>query len=161
MPDVLDVDALVAPTPTDPEPPNGSSIAFIAEWQGKRVLMGGDAHPGLLAASLAPLAESAGGRLPIDLLKLPHHGSRGNVTREVIDLLDCDDFLISTDGKRHGHPDPQAIARLLKFSPARTCTLRFNYRTSRTEPWDDAKLKAQHDYTTEYGDPAGFLTINI
>ena len=161
MPDVLDVNALAAPTPTDPEPPNGSSIAFIAEWDGRSVLLGGDAHPDLLASSLAPLAAAAGGRLPIGLFKVPHHGSRGNVTREIVELLDCDDFLISTDGKRHGHPDPQAVARLLKYSPQRTRTLRFNYRTDRTRPWDDPALKAKHDYVTQYGEPDGHLLVDI
>lgn len=161
MPVTLDVNALAAPTAIDSEPPNGSSIAFIAEWQGSRVLLAGDAHPDLLAASLAPLAAAAGGRLAIRLLKVPHHGSRGNVTRELIELLDCDDYLISTDGKRHGHPDPQAIARILKFAPERAKTLRFTHSTGRTEPWDDAGLKAKHGYDTVFADPPGFLTVDL
>ena len=34
----------------------------------------------------------------------------GNTTRDLIGLLDCRGFLISTDGSRHGHPDPETIA---------------------------------------------------
>lgn len=161
MPAELDVAKLSQPTPIDPEPPNGSSIAFIAEWQGRRILLAGDAHPDLLAESLAPLAEKAGGRLPIDLFKVSHHGSRGNTTRRLVELLDCRRFLISTDGKRHGHPDPEAIARLLAYSPVGERVLFFNYRTKRTDPWDDEELKAEHRYRTEYGSPDGFLEIDI
>jgi beta-lactamase superfamily II metal-dependent hydrolase len=161
MPEVLDVDALAAPTPTDPEPPNGSSIAFIAEWKGRRVLLAGDAHPDLLVSSLAPLAKAAGGRLPIDLLKVPHHGSKGNTTRELVELLDCRRFLLSTDGKRHGHPDPEAIARLLAFAPTGAKALYFNYRTERTEPWGDNELMAKYGYDATFGQPDGILDIEI
>ncbi len=44
----------------DKTKPNGSSIAFIAEYDGKRVLFGADAHPDVLLASLkrGPLAHA-------------------------------------------------------------------------------------------------------
>jgi hypothetical protein len=160
MPAVLHVDALIAPTLTDPEPPNGSSIAFIAEWDGRRILLAGDAHPGLLAESLGKLVP-AGGPVPIDLFKVSHHGSHGNTTRELVEVLDCRRFLISTDGKRHGHPDPEAIARLLRFAPDGEKTLYFNYATGRTTPWDDANLKAQHGYQAVFAGADGILEIDI
>lgn len=147
MPPVLNVATLAEPTKIDPEPPNGSSIAFVAEWKDKRILLAGDAHPDLLANSLAPLAEREGGRYRIDLFKVSHHGSRGNTTREVVESLDCRRFLVASNGSRHGHPDPQAIARLLAFSPPGEKTIYFNYPpTPRTGPWNDAALRARHDY---------------
>ncbi|BCA62678.1 hypothetical protein HMP09_1912 [Sphingomonas sp. HMP9] len=160
MPTVLDVAKLASATPEDSEPPDGSSIAFIAEWQGRRALFAGDAHPDLLVSSIQPLAEAAGGRLPIDLLKVSHHGSKGNTTRAFIKLLDCRRFVISTNGKRHGHPDPEAIARLLAYSSGEK-TLYFNYRTKWSGPWDADALKLEHDFTTVYGDPDGALEIDI
>lgn len=162
-PPVLDVDELAKPTGTDPEPPNGSSIAFVAEWKGKRILLAGDAHPDLLAKSLAPLAAAEGGRYSIDLFKISHHGSHGNTTREVVERLDCRRFAVSSNGNLHGHPDPQAIARLLAFSPAGPKTLYFNYPpTAWTGPWNDAALRAKHDYACIY--PTGAdepLTIDV
>jgi beta-lactamase superfamily II metal-dependent hydrolase len=146
MPPVLDVATLAKPTSIDPEPPNGSSIAFVAEYGGKRVLLAGDAHPDLLARTLAPLAMAGGGRYPVDVFKVSHHGSHGNTTREVVEKLDCRRFVLSTDGTRHGHPDPEAIARLLAFSPPGRKTLYFNYRSKRTTPWNDTSLEALHDY---------------
>lgn len=55
----------------DKAEPNGSSIAFIAEYEGKRVLFGADAHPSVLMESLqrAPLKADA---LPLSAFKLPH-----------------------------------------------------------------------------------------
>ena len=150
LPVAIDVDALAGPSPMDSEPPNGSSIAFLAEYDGRRVLLAGDAHPDLLAQTIAPLAAAEEGRLRVELLKLSHHGSRGNTTRELVELLDCRRFLISTNGTIHGHPDPEAIARILKFGEKGTKTLLFNYAKKRTLIWDDADLKADHDYVTEF-----------
>lgn len=158
MPAVLDVDALAEPTAIDPEPPNGSSIAFIAEWDGRRVLMGGDAHPDLLARSLAALSAEP---VPADLFKVPHHGSHGNCTRELVERLDCRRHVISTDGSRHGHPDPQAIARLLKYGPPGRKELHCNYRTARTTPWNDDALQALHNYDIFFPADSDVLEIDI
>ncbi|MDI2076638.1 hypothetical protein [Bradyrhizobium sp. Mp27] len=55
FPSVLDIDALAASDEiVDDEAPNGSSIAFIAQWKEKRVLFGADAYPDLLAKSRTP-----------------------------------------------------------------------------------------------------------
>jgi beta-lactamase superfamily II metal-dependent hydrolase len=145
FPATLDVEALSAPSGNDGTAPNGSSIALIAEFDGRRVLLGADAHPDVLLATLAPLV-GADGKLALDLVKLPHHASRANVTRAVLELLDCHRFAISTSGAVFGHPDPEAIARVLKFGQSGEKTLIFNYASERTKPWDDIALKAKWDF---------------
>ena len=163
FPSVLDIEALSAGEETiDDEAPNGSSIAFIAQWKEKRVLFGADAHPDLLAKSLAPLAAAEGGRYRIDLYKVAHHGSSKNNTRALIDLLECKRFAISTSGARHGHPDPETVARLLKHAPKGRKALYFNYRQENTSPWNDSKLQAVHDYVCCFPDKEnGTITIPI
>lgn len=161
MPSPLDVEALSAPGKTDTELPNGSSIALLVEHGGRRVLLAGDAHPDTLVSSVAPLAEAEGGRLRVDLFKVSHHGSRGNVTRELVELLDCRRFALSTDGTRHGHPDPEAIARMLAFAPPGPRELHFNYASDRTRPWDDAELMRRWDYSCRFGDPQGALELDV
>jgi hypothetical protein len=53
------------------------------------------------SASLRPLAEHEGGRVHIDTLKVPHHDSDHNIPRELLQLIDCRRYLISTSGARH------------------------------------------------------------
>lgn len=159
-PCVLDVALLSASTPTDLEAPNGSSIAFLAEHHGRRALFTGDAHPDLLLRSLRPLAEAEGGRLRIDLLKVSHHGSAGNTTAEVLALLDCRRFLLSTSGARHGHPDPEAVARILVSAPDADKVLYFNYRSPWSEAWDRPELQQAHNYACVYGDD-GRLDLEV
>lgn len=151
MPKVLDVDALAdGKEAIDDETPNGSSIAFVAEVGGRRVLFGADAHPDLLAASLERLIGTAESKYPCDVFKVSHHGSIGNTTRDLIKLLDCRRFVISSDGSRHGHPDPETIAKILKYGPRGTKTLVFNYRTDRTGPWDNPELKERWQYESRF-----------
>ncbi|WP_404373816.1 hypothetical protein AB5I39_08795 [Sphingomonas sp. MMS24-J45] len=158
----ITLEDLIADGELDPELPNGTSIAFVAEWEGHRVLFGGDAHPDLLAASLAPLATAEGGRYRIDLYKASHHGSTKNTSRELIQLMDCSRMAVSTNGALHGHPDPQSIARFIYFGPVGSKMIYFNYDTERTRPWDDEKTKAKYSYKTRFPPKdAGVLEIDV
>lgn len=125
---------------------NGASIAFIAEFEGRRVLLGADAHSEVLEAALAPLAEAEGGRYRIDLLKVSHHGSKANTSKAFPALIDCTRFAISTDGSRHRHPDRQTVARLLTADPDRPKQFFFNYRQDSSEVWDSRALMRDWNY---------------
>jgi beta-lactamase superfamily II metal-dependent hydrolase len=147
---------------------NGSSIAFLAEFEGKRVLLAADSHSGVIESALAPLAESEGGRYRIDLVKLSHHGSAHNTSPEIPKRVDCTRFAISTDGsRRHKHPHGQSIARLLAADPDRDKVLYFNYRQPQTELWESRRLTRRWHYECEFptasaDDPRnGTLTIEI
>jgi beta-lactamase superfamily II metal-dependent hydrolase len=133
-----------ANTPEDSAAPNGSSIAFLAEFGGKAILFGADAHPRLLAESLRAL----GRPLPIAcaLVKVPHHGSQANTTTELLGCIRASDFLISTNGSYFEHPDEVAIARLLTAPTPRPRTLHFNYDQPRTRAWDDDSLMQDYGY---------------
>jgi hypothetical protein len=61
--------------------PNGSSIALLAEYEGRSVLLLADAHPDLIARSIQQLCKERGiGRLEVDAVKLAHHGSKHNTS---------------------------------------------------------------------------------
>ena len=161
MPSPLVIGKLIQPTPTDGEPPNGSSIAFIAEWNGRRMLLTGDAHPELLQAQIERIKGPEVERLPIDLFKVSHHGSIGNTTKGLVEAIDCRCFAISTSGSRHGHPDPEAIARLLHFSPRGAKTLVFTHRTPRTAPWDNRSLQDKYGYKCRYAAAKTPISIDL
>jgi hypothetical protein len=109
------------PTDDDDRPANGSSIAFVLDLPvdpdaptsaRRRVLLAGDAHPDLLTEALRALA-NAEGRCRLDVCKLPHHGSARNVTRSLVQTIDCPTWIVSTSGKLYGHPSLPALARIL------------------------------------------------
>lgn len=162
MPETLDVEELSGPGGDDGSEANGSSIAMIVEFDGKRVFLAADAHSDLLEAAIDADLERDGDA-GFELFKLSHHGSRANITKEMLEKLKCHRFAVSTSGARFGHPDPECIARILKFGAEGAKTLYFNYASERTTPWDDADLKAtwSYDCVLPEGEADGTLVIDI
>ena len=143
-----DVDALATEAfSEDTAKANGSSIAMLAEFEGRRLLLTGDAHPGIMTAAIKRLA--GGGRLAVDACKLPHHGSKANVNRQFLQALDCKKWLFSTNGAHFKHPDRQAVARVIKWGGAQP-ELSFNYRTKYNDVWDGKPLREQYGYKVSY-----------
>lgn len=146
-------------TKEDKSAANGSSIALLAEYNGKRVLLAADAHSDLLCQSLAHL--NGGAPVHLDLFKVPHHGSQANVTKALMAAVRCNDFLVSTSGARHGHPNQPGVARMVMGSdgPAR---LRFNYLQPQTQFWRDRTRSADEpDYECEFPDTEHGICIEL
>jgi hypothetical protein len=87
--------------------------------------------------------------LKVDVFKLPHHGSRANVTLELLDLVKAHHYITSTSGRRFKHPDEEAMARVItRGRPTTnvTPTLWFNYSTVTTSPWMQPALAEEYRY---------------
>jgi len=156
----IDVDKLAAQAFVDDDAEaNGTSIALLAEFAGRRVLLGADSHCDVLTQSVRALA--GGGKLKLDAFKIPHHGSAHNVSRELLDLIECRRFLLSTNGSYFHHPEAGAMSRIVRFGGANP-QLIFNYRTEETEIWDDPDLKDRYGYSAIYPPAAnGFQTVDL
>jgi hypothetical protein len=97
---------------------NGSSIAFLLEVEGTSLLLAGDAHARVLAASLGRLARKRDvTRIHLDAMKLPHHGSMSNVTKELLSVVDCAHWLVSTSGAVFEHPDVATAQLIVEQQP--------------------------------------------
>jgi hypothetical protein len=146
----IDVEAL-AETPYKPDrgEANGSSIALLAEHDGKALLLTGDAFAPLLEGTVTRLLRERGQeKLRLDAFKVSHHGGRGNTSPGLLDLVRCERFLFSTDGSRYHHPHQETIARVLKSQ--RDVRLHFNYRSDENEVWDDRDLQDDWRYEAHY-----------
>jgi len=139
-------------------------IAVLAEWDGKRYLLSGDAYAPVMAASLERwLAEQGGGAtagtVDLELFKLPHHGSVANISAELLALVKCRRYLFSTSGKIFGHPHDRTIELVLDKHQARgKPQLYFNYRTGRTERWADTEDQRARRYEAYF--PTG-MSVEI
>ncbi|MEM7659992.1 MAG: hypothetical protein AAF399_28030, partial [Bacteroidota bacterium] len=76
--------------------PNGSSIAFLIEVRGKIGMLLGDAHPQVIVNSLRQLGYSAKQPLLLNWVKLSHHGSKYSLSKELLEMIRCQHYLIST-----------------------------------------------------------------
>jgi beta-lactamase superfamily II metal-dependent hydrolase len=136
---------------------NGSSIALLIQHGDYNALLAGDAHPSTLVESIEKLGNR---KLKLDLCKLPHHGSRGSVSSQLIQHLDCENYIFSSNGDRFRHPHPEAVARVIEHGGDKP-KLWFNYRSDESLIWDDEALRNAYGYETHYpqDERAGLLFI--
>jgi hypothetical protein len=152
-PATLNLEALAStPGRRDTSVANGSSIALLAEFAGRAVLLTGDAHADVLVNSIKSLQRARGRegeRLKLEAMKLSHHGSANATTSELLSMVDCRRYLVSSNGNIFYHPDREAIARVILHGGIRP-TLHFNYRSPYNELWDSPVLKERYGYAAEY-----------
>ena len=110
---------------SDDSVPNGSSIAFMVENEDRKILFFGDAHPQPIIDTLKKGGYTAKNPLYADFVKVSHHGSKKNTNNNLLDLIQSDNFLISTNGDEHGLPDKTCLARIINKKPS--AKLYFNY----------------------------------
>jgi beta-lactamase superfamily II metal-dependent hydrolase len=90
---------------SDRSVPNLSSIVLLAEAHGKSILLTGDGRSDHLLDGLEEAGRlDADGNLHVDILKLAHHGSERDVTREFFARVTADTYVASANG-RDGNPD--------------------------------------------------------
>lgn len=147
--------------PLDNAVANGSSLAMLAEFGNKRCLLLGDAHPDAIISSLKRLGASKDHPLEIDAVKVSHHGSKGNTTPELLELISCKRFLISTSGAVFDHPDQEAI-NLIIDNAGPDVELVFNYLSDTTRAWSKPQDQSERCYRALYPQTEGeSITVNL
>lgn len=107
---------------------NKSSISFIIRYQEYAVLMMGDAPPDVIYHQLLQMDYSRSNPLKLSAIKLSHHGGENSINCALLGIIDCDKFLVSTNGKIFKHPNKRTLVRILKFNSKAKFYL--NYRRS-------------------------------
>lgn len=133
----------------DNSPANASSIVLLLEYQDTRILLSGDAFSTDLKESVQLFSQ--GQPLELAAFKVPHHGSRRNLCKAMIESVRCPCWLISTDGSRFQHPDDEAVARILSYSKHCPITVGFNIRSEYNEKWSNDDWRERFSYRTTYG----------
>lgn len=140
---------------------NKSSIAFIGTYAGKCCLFAGDATSDWLLEAISPLLASMGkNRLKLDAWKLAHHGSKGSTLDRLMEKIECKTMLISSDGKRYQHPDPECLAKLLKYNGP-GILFYFNYKTEQTMRWQNKKWQEKHGFESFYPEGENGISIRL
>ena len=58
-------------------------------------------------------------KVVLEVFKLAHHDSTGNLSKQLLEQIDCTRYPASTDGSGYLHPDHQALLRILRYSATR------------------------------------------
>jgi beta-lactamase superfamily II metal-dependent hydrolase len=94
---------------------NGSSISLLLELDNKKMLWLADAFPSVVCHSLWNLGYSQENPIICDWVKVSHHGSSGNNSSELYEMIDCKNYVITANGEnKYGLPTKECIARILR-----------------------------------------------
>lgn len=95
---------------------NNASIAFLLIYDGHYMLFCGDASPDQMVEAGRNYLRRIDREkefIKLDLIKLPHHGSSHNLSREFLEVFQTKRYLISTSGhKGYRHPGKGALAQI-------------------------------------------------
>lgn len=139
---------LKAPFYEDCTVANGSSIAIILKVQNKKLLLLADANPTLIVQSLKRIQRE--GTIIFDLIKVSHHGSFGNISLELLNKIDSERYLFSTNGQRHNHPDRETIAHIITRKTDFHRKLYFNYETANSRFFEKEDWMDEYNYSIHY-----------
>ena len=127
---------------------NGDSIAFVMTLEDRNYLFLGDAHASVLSDNLGKRFENVS---PV-LVKLSHHGSKNNINSKLLERLNSNCFLISSEEDAE-RPSQETITLLEKYKPNEEKNIYCNF---------DCKLYVEHpeklhiynlkDKTVEFAD---------
>ena len=102
---------------------NLSSIVVLAELDGHRMLLTGDARGDFILDSLRELKLITKSKpLKLDVLKMPHHGSARNMETGFLSDIVADHYVFSANGK-YDNPDDATLGMLFEARPDDRYTL--------------------------------------
>lgn len=111
---------------------NLSSIVVLAELGGKRMLLTGDARGDHTLEAIEKAGLLKDGKLHVDLLKLPHHGSAHNVDHDYFETIIADHYVASGDGN-YDNPELETLEMISKARGKDPFTLHLTYREGKKE----------------------------
>jgi beta-lactamase superfamily II metal-dependent hydrolase len=128
---------------TDTSVPNLSSVVVLAEAGKKRMLLTGDARGDKILEGLELAgALKKGGKMHVDVLKVPHHGSARNMEPIFFRRITADHYVFSGNGE-HGNPERETLQMLLDERGNE------NYSIHLTYPIDDIDIEREKDWKKE------------
>jgi hypothetical protein len=127
----------------DKSVPNLSSIVVLAEFEGKKILLTGDARGDKILEGLELVgAMEEGGTLEVDVLKAPHHGSSNNLNDDFFERIIAKHYVFSGNGE-HGNPERESLEMLLRARGDE------DYEVHVTYPIDELDAGRQADWEKE------------
>jgi hypothetical protein len=137
---------------------NMSSIVCLAELAGKRILLTGDAVGANILDGLSAADKlDADGKIRVDVLKLPHHGSDRNVDEKFFESIIARHYVVSGDGK-YNNPEPDTFRLISASRPDNEFTVHFTYRDFNGQVGDElqalfaAEKQAGRSYDVHFRD---------
>lgn len=132
---------------------NNSSIVFVLEAYGKKLLFMGDSvvKEENECKIIQSLLKKYGNDVIFDLIKLPHHGSCYNISNDFIECIKSKEYIVSSNSEKFGHPDMDVIANIILKSKVIDKIMTFNYPVKQANFILNESWKQKYRYKTIFG----------
>lgn len=124
---------------------NKSSFSFLIESEGKKILYLGDCHAKTVISWLDHIKLD---KIKVNAVKISHHGSMNNTSLDLLKRIDCQKYLISTNGKSHSHPDLETLARIAFVNKSNKTDIYMNYDLDSIPEWFSTELSTDYSNIT-------------
>ena len=120
---------------------NRSSIAVVLTYNEHRFLFSADSCSSILKEGLISQGFIRNGIGKFDMTHIPHHGSCRNTSNEFLEMIDCDSFVITGNGRnKYNLPDKETIARLIAAKPEGFSLHFSNYNSTIDQIFDNERV---------------------
>jgi hypothetical protein len=137
---------------TDDAIANLSSIVVLAEQNGKRMLLTGDARGDKILKGLGDANLLTNGKIDLDIFKVPHHGSDRNVSTDFFRKVRAKHYVFSADGS-NGNPDTATLEMLTTARGNQKYTMWFTHRLPHIEKFfEQDQANHSRKYEVEFRD---------
>ena len=131
---------------------NQASLAFVWEKDGHRVLVMGDANPDVVVKGLQTHYQGQTFPVLFDAIKVSHHGSHYNTTKELVQCADTEHYFF-TGGQELKRPSEAALGRMALCplpEGLQKRTFHFNFLTSLVEQLKNNKaMKGKYKFSVD------------
>jgi hypothetical protein len=149
--------------PTKVTPPNRASITLLAEEGRRTCLLTGDAAEEEILEGLEEAGRIINGSCWCNVVKVQHHGSEYNVSKEFAGTVLADQYVFCADGA-HGNPDPSVVKTIVETRVAkdpRPFTIWFSCSPERALPSRRKALRAAIKEATTAARRHPQITVNL
>ena len=127
----------------DKSVPNLSSLVLLADVDGKTMLLTGDARGDKILEGLELTGQlEEDGKLEVDVVKVPHHGSANNLDNSFFERIIGKHYVFSGDGE-HGNPERESLEMLFRARGDEDYTIHLTY------PIDEIDEERKKDWEKE------------
>tara|TARA_R110002051_G_scaffold319005_1_gene402282 strand:+ start:1443 stop:2495 length:1053 start_codon:yes stop_codon:yes gene_type:complete len=94
---------------------NSSSISFILKSLDSSFLFLADSRAEIIVQELIKKGYNSNNKLSVDYVKVSHHGSKENTSSELLDMIDSNNYIFSTNGgsSKDKHPSRETISKII------------------------------------------------
>jgi len=120
---------------------NRSCIAVVLTYNEHNLFFSADSCSSILRDGLISQGFVRNGLAKFDMMHIPHHGSCRNTSKEFLEMINCDCFVITGNGRnKHNLPDKETIARLIAAKPEGFSLHFSNYNSTIDQMFDNERV---------------------